>query len=352
MMCTSSVVRPLGPLMADVSGLALTGEERRFLRHPAIGAVILFRRNYTSPQQVVDLIREIKSLRSPPLLVAVDQEGGRVQRFREDFHPLPSLHTLGRLYEVDPHRARQLAWAAGRLMAAELRRVDVDFSFAPVLDIPRPGSGTDVIGNRAIHYEAQVVIELATDYIRGMSSSGMSATGKHFPGHGGVCEDSHRETPVDPRSIEELWQKDLRPYQSLCPWLGGVMTAHVQFPSVDERLPTYSGYWIRDVLRRQIGFQGVVFSDDLSMQGAATVPSPAHRARLALAAGCDMVLVCNHPPGAREVAKQLGKGPYSRHRALENMAGTGSRIDDEALSRLADALQPLFELAERSTAGT
>lgn len=334
---------PLGPLMADVAGTALDAEECAFLRRPAVGAVILFSRNYESPGQVSDLVREIRSLRTPPLLVAVDQEGGRVQRFREGFRPLPPLFALGTAYRDDPVRARRLAEGAGRLMAAELRRTGVDFSFAPVLDLADLGSR--VIGDRAFHQDAAVVTDLARAYVQGMAGAGMRATGKHFPGHGGVRADSHMETPVDPRPLEDLWQSDLVPFRLLSPLLGGIMTAHVRFPGVDSRLPSYSDRWIREILRDRIGFGGAVFSDDLTMRGAADAGSTVERARLALAAGCDMVLVCNDPAAARAVADSLGPAETGQGAALERMAGAPCGADEGELAALSDEVQPLFGAA-------
>ena len=334
---------PLGPLMADVEGTALGVEECAFLRNPAVGAVILFSRNYETPGQVADLVREIRSLRTPPLLVAVDQEGGRVQRFRDGFRPLPPLYALGTMHRADPDRAVRLAGDAARLMAAELRRVGVDFSFAPVLDLADLRS--HVIGNRAFHGDAAVVTDLARAYVRGMAGAGMRATGKHFPGHGGVRADSHLETPVDPRGLEDLWRSDLAPFRRLSPLLGGIMTAHVRFPAVDSRVPAYSGRWIREVLRDRIGFRGAVFSDDLTMRGAADADSPAERARLALAAGCDMVLVCNDPGAAREVADSLGPADFGHNAALDGMAGAACGADEAELAALSEGLGPLFGTA-------
>ncbi len=312
--------------MADVAGLALTEEERDFLRHPAMGAVILFSRNFESKQQVTDLIRDIRELREPSLLVAVDQEGGRVQRFKQGFHALPPLHVLGAKYDQDPETAAELAYTAGRLMAAELRQVGVDFSFSPVLDTADLHSS--VIGDRALHSRPDIITALAEPYIQGMNSAGMKATGKHFPGHGGVRADSHLELPVDNRSWEEIWEKDLLPYRKLARILGGVMTAHVLFPEVDGNVPTFSEFWIKDTLRRRIGFKGVVFSDDLTMKGAADAGTMSERARRAMAAGCDMVLVCNDAAAAREVAASLDTEHADGREILNAMTGGHSTIDD------------------------
>ncbi len=325
--------------MADVAGTELTSAEREFLRHPALGAIILFRRNYQSPEQLAELVRDIRAQRDPAPLIAVDQEGGRVQRFREGFTTLPPLFTLGRLHDSDPERALALAHDAGRLMAAELRRAGVDFSFAPVLDLSDPDSR--VIGDRAFHADAAVITALAGRYIDGMASAGMRATGKHFPGHGGVVEDSHHELPIDPRPLEALWESDMLPYRTLHDRLGGVMTAHVLFPAVDEELPTYSRRWIGDLLRDRIGFRGIVFSDDLVMAGAAGAGDPPARARRALAAGCDMVLVCNDQDAASAVADDLlatGAGPCA---GAAVMAGGHCGVDTGEYARLDAALAEL-----------
>ncbi|NKB63028.1 MAG: beta-N-acetylhexosaminidase [Gammaproteobacteria bacterium] len=294
---------PLGPLMVDVQGTSLTDHERDFLRAPSIGAVILFSRNFESKTQVKNLILEIKSLRSPSLLVAVDQEGGRVQRFRDGFFPLPPVQKFGIRYDVSPEEALSLAKSAGRIMASELADVGIDFSFAPVLDQANDDSA--VIGDRSFHYSATVVTELANAFIDGMNSTGMSATGKHFPGHGGVTGDSHLMKPIDNRTIEELQNSDLIPYQALASKLGGVMTAHVLFPQINDSIPTFSPYWIKQILRQRIGFDGLIFSDDLSMKGAHDAGTPLQRTGLALEAGCDMALICNDPINAESVAKAL-----------------------------------------------
>jgi beta-N-acetylhexosaminidase len=333
---------PGGSLMADLAGTVLDQAEREFLRHPSVGAIILFSRNYESPQQVSALIRDIRAQRSPPLPVAVDQEGGRVQRFRDGFSGLPPLFALGRLHQEEPDRAITMSRAAGRLMALELRQVGVDFSFAPVLDLADRHSR--VIGDRGFHGEARVITVLARAYIEGMASAGMRATGKHFPGHGGVVEDSHHETPLDHRSLDQLWERDLLPYRELHGMLGGIMTAHVRFPAVDEHVPTYSRRWIAEVLRQDIGFRGVVFSDDLTMAGAADIGPPEARARKALAAGCDMVLVCNDAPAAAAVADGLLTCSPGRNIA-RSMAASEYPPDSGETGALRRQLEPLERFA-------
>ena len=329
---------PLGPLMVDIAGLTLDAQEKQHLCSPMVGAVILFSRNYKNRQQVTELIREIKSLRHPQLLVAVDQEGGRVQRFRDDFFPLPALKRIGECYRSQPNQALEYSYCAGRLMALELADVGVDFSFAPVLDIADIHS--DVIGDRAFHPSAEVITELAEAHIRGMNSAGMSATGKHFPGHGGVAGDSHHMKPVDPRPMEELQSRDLKPFSTLAKQLDGVMTAHVDFPNIDSRLPTFSPFWIHQILRQSLGFDGVVFSDDLSMKGAHEAGSPLDRTVAALDAGCDMALICNDPQSARAVAESLDIPQPPVQTRMERMRLTNLAQEDD-LDSLRDYLSTL-----------
>ncbi|MCW8908682.1 MAG: beta-N-acetylhexosaminidase [Sedimenticola sp.] len=293
-----------GPVMLDLQGPALTDEERALLNHPAAGGVILFSRNYQSPQQLEGLVSEIHALRSPPLLVAVDQEGGRVQRFRDGFTRLPPAAWFGQLGRQNGKRARAVAQKIGWLMAAELRSVGVDFSFAPVLDVNFGVS--QVIGDRAFDHRPVVVAELAHAWMQGVHEAGMAAVGKHFPGHGGVSADSHCELPVDLRPLGDLMMEDLLPFQRMIDYgMEGIMPAHVIYRQVDPALAGFSRYWLQEVLRKQLGFQGVIFSDDLTMAAAEEGGDFAQRARHALDAGCDMVLVCNNPIGAAEVLDSL-----------------------------------------------
>ena len=294
----------LGPLMLDVAGLELTREDRELLAHPAVGGVILFTRNYASPQQVSALVDAIHALRDPHVLVAVDQEGGRVQRFRDGFTRLPPLGCLGELYERDKARARHLARVTGWLMAAEIRAVGIDISFAPVLDLDYGISR--IIGNRALHQRPEAVAELAHAYQTGMQEAGMAATGKHFPGHGAVEADSHLALPVDPRVYEDLAQWDMLSFERMIHYgLAAVMMAHIVYSAVDANPAGFSPFWIKSVLRDRLGFQGLVFSDDLSMEGAAVAGSHVDRAHISLEAGCDMVLVCNAREQAAAVAESL-----------------------------------------------
>jgi len=307
--------------MVDLKGTRLEPEEKEMLEHPVVGGVILFARNYESPEQVTDLVESIHQIREPHLLVSVDHEGGRVQRFREGFTALPPLAKLGAQYQQDKKRAKRMAETCGWLMAIELRSVGVDFSFAPVLDIERGIS--DVIGDRSFGKDPDTVVDLAVAYIRGMQNAGMAATGKHFPGHGAVKADSHVACPVDERSFEDIVAYDVVPFERLIRnGLAGIMPAHVVYSSVDPNPAGFSRFWLNEVLRNQLEFQGVIFSDDLSMEGASIAGDVVDRARTALNAGCDMALVCNDPDAAAKVLDNLGDldNPVS-HVRLARMHG-------------------------------
>ncbi len=312
----------IGPVMADVQGLELQAEERDLLQHPAVGGVILFSRNYESPEQLQQLAREIHGLRQPPLLLAVDQEGGRVQRFRDGFYRLPPVGQLGALYAKGRDRALRLCEEAGWMMASEVLSVGIDLSFAPVLDLDLGVSA--VIGDRAFHRAPDAVTELALAYQRGMHAAGMATVGKHFPGHGGVTLDSHHALPEDERSLADLELQDLVPFERLIHnGLNGIMAAHVLYPQVDSQPAGFSRRWLNDILRTSLGFQGAIFSDDLSMGGARWAGDYPERARAALEAGCDMVLVCNQPQHAVEVIESLaGHNDPAAHLRLARMHGS------------------------------
>ncbi len=296
---------PRGPVMVDVAGLSLTREEKKRLRHPLVGGVILFARNFETREQLAELTRSIHRLRSPALLIAVDHEGGRVQRFRTDgFTVLPAMGALGQRWMQTPMVAMRMATDIGYVLGAELRACGVDLSFTPVLDLDYGLS--KVIGDRAFHRDPRVVAMLARALVQGLSFAGMSACGKHFPGHGAVSADSHHEIPTDPRSLKKILEQDAAPYE----WLGdqviaSVMPAHVIYPKVDTKPAGFSSRWVQDILRKQLGFDGVVFSDDLTMEGASVAGDMLARAQAALGAGCDMVLVCNHPQLADDLLGRL-----------------------------------------------
>jgi beta-N-acetylhexosaminidase len=293
----------LGPLMVDVAGTSLQADDRRVLTHPLVGGVLLFTRNYVERAQLAALCAEIRALRSPPLLIAVDHEGGRVQRFRPGFAALPPLRRIGQTYDTSAQQGLAMARSLGWLMAAELLSCGLDLSFAPCVDLDYGLS--QVIGDRAFHARAATVAALAIAYMHGMREAGMAATAKHFPGHGAVVADSHLDLPVDRRELADL-QEDLLPYRRLIDnGLAGVMVAHVLYPAVDARPASFSRRWIQGVLRSDLRFGGLVVADDLSMAGAASVGGMPERARQALAAGCDLLLVCNDRPGVEQLLQEL-----------------------------------------------
>ena len=293
-----------GPVMIDLPGTGLEEDDIRRLQHPATGGVILFSRNYASRDQLYRLISQIHELRSPPLLVAVDQEGGRVQRFREEFTRLPPPAAILPHFDGDLARARRAAHELGWLMAAELRAAGVDFSFAPVLDLDCGVS--EVIGDRAFGDTPEQVATLGQAWMLGAREGGMISVGKHFPGHGAVRADSHLELPVDARPLPEILQQDVRPFRRLiAAGLEGIMPAHVIYSQADPGLAGFSRFWLQQVLRGELHFNGVIFSDDLSMKATADSGDYAARARAAIGAGCDMVLVCNDPGGADQVLDSL-----------------------------------------------
>ena len=294
----------LGPVMLDVCGTELSEEERELLRHPQVGGVILFARNFESTQQLIALTQAIHAVRQPPLLIAVDHEGGRVQRFREGFTRIPPMRRLGEIWEQHPQRARRLAHQTGYVLAAELRACGVDFSFTPVLDLNYGDS--QVIGDRAFHREPQGVAELAHHLMLGLKEAGMAAVGKHFPGHGFVRADSHLAIPVDERDYADLLIDDIEPFRQMVDFgLPAIMPAHVIYTKVDDQPAGFSAKWLKGILRGELGFDGVIFSDDLSMEGAKAGGDVVTRGQAALAAGCDMVLMCNEPASAKELLAGL-----------------------------------------------
>jgi len=315
---------PPGPVVVDVVGTALTDEDVARIRHPAAGAVILFKRNYENPEQLAALTADIERQREPALPVCVDHEGGRVQRFREGFTLIPPMRALGRLWDRDREAAREAATSVGYVIAAELGAHGVDFSFAPVLDLDYGGSS--VIGDRALHFDPTAVGALGACLVRGLAQGGVAAVAKHFPGHGYAVADSHVAVARDERSFKDIARKDIAPYKpAIEAGLAAVMPAHVIYPQVDSQPAGYSTHWLQDVLRKQLGFQGLVFSDDLSMEGAAEAGGPPERARAALAAGCDMVLLCGNPEGLDALLESLKDTQLENSERLERMKKQGGR---------------------------
>ncbi|MCW8987504.1 MAG: beta-N-acetylhexosaminidase [Gammaproteobacteria bacterium] len=312
----------LGPIMLDLDSTEMSPEEREILQNPLVGGVILFTRNFSSVEQLIQLVKDIHQIRKPRLLVAVDHEGGRVQRFRDGFTSLPAVGHFGEIYKHNRKRAHLLSETAGWIMAAELRAVGIDFSFAPVLDIDYGVS--EVIGDRAFHQDPNIITELAHAYTKGMHDAGMACTGKHFPGHGAVTADSHIEIPVDDREYKEIYAQDILPFKRMIKHgMAAVMPAHVIYSKVDNLPAGFSEVWLKDILRQRLGFQGVIFSDDLDMKGASVIGSKyIDRAEKALSAGCDMVLVCNNREGALNVLDNLsGHNDPVAHIRLARMHG-------------------------------
>ena len=295
----------IGPVMIDLEGLTLTDEEKEMLNHPLVGGLIFFARNYESPEQLSNLVNEIKDATEQTIITCVDQEGGRVQRFKEGMSILPPLRQLGHIYDQNTEEGMAASKAMGWLMASEVRALGVDFSFAPVLDLDYGVS--EVIGNRAFHTDENKVSQLARAYIQGMDDAGMACVGKHFPGHGAVVADSHLELPVDDRKVSTIMDKDVLPFEELIDLeiVQGIMPAHVVYSDMDTRPAGFSKAWLQQVLRTRLRFEGAIFSDDLNMAAAGIAGTFVERAELALNAGCDMILVCNNRPGALEVLEGL-----------------------------------------------
>ncbi|MCW5626512.1 MAG: beta-N-acetylhexosaminidase [Burkholderiales bacterium] len=326
---TTSHDLPLGPVIVDVAGFALTLDERERLLHPAVGGVILFTRNYESVEQLTRLCAEIHALRSPALPISVDHEGGRVQRFRPGFTRLPSMGVLGAPYATDPHTTLANARAAATVLALELRACGVDFTFAPVLDLNHGRSS--VIGDRAAGADPLAVTAVAGAVIDGLHAAGMGAIGKHFPGHGWATADSHTAAAIDDRPLAAIEAADMVPFARLAHRLDGVMPAHVIYSQIDDRPAGYSPVWLGTVLRERLGFDGLIFSDDLSMVGAHGAGDIVQRATRALEAGCDVVLVCNDPVSAAQLLDGLDRSQLPPRRSLSSLAARADALGPAVL---------------------
>ena len=287
-------------LMIDIEGPFLNQEDIELIGSPHVGGLILFERNFLDRNQITDLCFEIKS-KKPEIIIAVDQEGGRVQRFKKGFSQIPPMQRLGDLVSYDKHAGLDLCKNAGWLIASELIASGIDLSFSPVLDLDQDLSS--IIGDRAFSDQIDIVIECARAFIFGMNEAGMACVGKHFPGHGSISEDSHLEKPIDRRALNEIENKDLIPFKELINNLDGIMTAHILFPDVDERIATFSKIWIKQILREQMKFEGMIFSDDLSMEGTNEFKSFYDKTKNAIISGCEMVLICNNREGAKDALK-------------------------------------------------
>ncbi|MGP9515031.1 beta-N-acetylhexosaminidase [Psychrobacter sp. AOP42-A1-21] len=306
-----------GVLMIDIDSTSLTNEDVSLIKQAQVGGVILFARNVADAAQVRTLCDDIR-YHNPDILIGVDQEGGRVARLRNGFTPLPAMGRLGELFNQDPNRALNCAYDCGYLMATEVLAVGVDVSFAPVLD--RDGI-SQVIGDRSFHQEPQAIIALATQFMRGMKAAGMATTGKHFPGHGAIAPDSHVAEAVDTRSLDEIMQSDMQPFAQTLPWLDALMPAHVIFSQVDDQPAGFSKIWLKDIIRDQLDFNGVLFSDDLCMAGAQAAGDVSARVKAAIEAGCDIALVCNDRVAAHEAAEAAQELPYPNQDRIKTMCG-------------------------------
>lgn len=336
----------MGPIMLDVEGYEISAEEKDILDHPLVGGIILFSRNYYDQKQLKELVVELRKHARNDVLIAVDHEGGRVQRFRDGFSSIPAM---GSICEPDQKLSESMLMQAksfGWLMAAELLAFDIDISFAPVLDMH---GISDVIGNRSFHQQPQHIVSLASAFINGMHNAGMKCTGKHFPGHGNVKEDSHVAMPVDKRPSEDIFQLDMTIFETLNQQglLDAVMPAHVIYPAVDSLPAGFSPVWVDQILRKRLGFEGVVFTDDLSMQGAVQLGSIVERIQAALGAGCDMTLVCNSPKDAAKAIDGLPTGYQSTGRATSMRKGPFFNFEQlQKTEKYQKALRALGEFSE------
>ena len=306
-----------GVLMIDIGSTVLTAEDIGLIQQAQVGGVILFARNVDNATQLRNLCDDIRYY-NPDILIGVDQEGGRVARLRDGFTPLPAMGKLGDLFDQDPNRALHCAYDCGYLMAAEVLAAGIDLSFAPVLD---RGGISQVIGDRSFHKDPQIIVALSTQLMRGMKEAGMATTGKHFPGHGAIIPDSHIDEAIDNRSLDEIMASDMQPFVQTLPWLDALMPAHVIFPQVDNHPAGFSKIWLKDIIRDQLNFDGVLFSDDLSMAGAKAAGDVSARVKAAIEAGCDIALVCNDRVAAHEAAQAAQELSYPNQSRIKTMCG-------------------------------
>lgn len=334
----------LGPVIVDIAGLTLTADDIVLLREPWVGGIILFTRNYRDVAQLCELVAAIRAVR-PELLICVDQEGGRVQRFRDGFTALPPMANIGAVFQRNREQGIAVARACGWLMAAELRACGVDLSFAPVLDLD--DARCAVIANRSFSIDPQVMNVLSEAFIDGMHEANMCATGKHFPGHGAVAGDSHHETPIDKRSLDAILAEDVQPYRHLCAQgkLDAVMPAHVVYSQVDKNPAGFSVYWLQEILKKQCRFDGVIFSDDLTMEGAGVIADMGARAHAALAAGCTALLVCNQRPAQLAVVETLKQSALQPASNLQRLRRPFAWASLDAL-RATEKWQAAFHLLQ------
>lgn len=334
-----------GPVVLDVKGKQLDADDARRIAHPSTGGVILFARNFESRAQLCALTRDIRAVRDD-VLICIDHEGGRVQRCKTDgFTHLPAMGKLGELWDNDVLAATRAAVACGYVLAAELRACDIDLSFTPVLDLDYGRSA--VIGDRAFHADPRVVAMLANHLTHGLLLAGMANCGKHFPGHGWAEADSHVAVPVDERSLDDILEQDAKPYEWMGMALASVMPAHVIYPEVDPNPAGFSRYWLQDILRTQLGFEGVIFSDDLSMEGASVAGTVTDGARAALAAGCDMVLICNRPDLADQLLAELDVSmDKASQRRIRKLFARGKAMDWNKLEQDAGYRNAMRQLRE------
>ena len=332
----------LGPIITSVPNTELSEKDRELLENPMIGGVILFSENFINQEQLRILVQSIKKIKEPELLVFVDQEGGRIQRFSNDFFPLPSHQDLGRIYDLSMNSAIRSAELTGFVMAAELISQGIDLSFSPVVDINHGLS--EVISDRSFHSDPSVVSLMAGSYIKGMSSAGMKAVAKHFPGHGAVIADSHTEQPIDTRPAVEI-EKDIKPYLDLIDsGLPGIMTAHIVYPSIDERIATFSNIWLKTRLREKYSYDGLIFSDDLTMQSAVEIGSMQERIKLALDAGCDFILWCHPDESIYSVLSELSVDVIDKSESYQRIRPSKDLFNQKTLEKGIQELNSLLNM--------